>query len=342
MLDSKKDENRNLEEQLVLSSSGITLLFLFPSSLYRFFSNDFVLGSIYLLVSLMMMVAFYQAWHSKQIKYLKILTVISFMIAILGLIYLNDLEVVFWAYPAIGATYLLLPTHLAVTANIIFIFNVLFLLFDKFNNKEALSFYLSLILICLFGYFYSLRTAHQNKKLINLACEDALTKLKNRRSFDEKVAEIMAHYQRRPYPISMMLLDLDEFKTINDSYGHKQGDKVLVDFARIVQSRIRSTDDIYRFGGEEFVVIANNSSLDDSGKLAESIRQHIANTSSLSKYNVTVSIGVSEILKKDDADSWFRRADRALYESKASGRNKVRLARIDENNEIYCKALDNR
>jgi diguanylate cyclase (GGDEF)-like protein len=184
-----------------------------------------------------------------------------------------------------------------------------------------------------------MRSERQNKKLLKLVTEDTLTRVKNRRSFDEKVEELLANYKRVPKPVSMLLLDLDSFKKINDSHGHKQGDHVLIDFAKIVKSRIRETDYIYRFGGEEFVVIAKNSLLEDAGNLADSIRKFVQESEELSKFKVTVSIGVSEIAQMDDADSWFRRADLALYESKSSGRNTVRLAELDENMAVSFRAL---
>ncbi|MEB8430774.1 GGDEF domain-containing protein [Cocleimonas sp. KMM 6892] len=186
-----------------------------------------------------------------------------------------------------------------------------------------------------------MRAEYNNNKLQKLVSEDTLTGIKNRRSFDEKVDEIIRNYRRYRTPVSMLLLDLDQFKKINDTKGHNAGDQVLVDFAKLVKSKIRTTDFIYRFGGEEFVVLAKNSSLEDSGNLADSIRKFIKESAELSKHQVTVSVGVSEIMPFDDAESWFRRADLALYESKSAGRDTVRIAETGDDTKVSFKALSN-
>ncbi len=330
---------RSLEDQLLLYGTGITILFLVPFSLYRLMIGDLMLATIDLVMALLMVVIFTLAWRSKKIKYLNIIAVISFMFGILGVMHLKGLDMIFWAFPGMGATYFLLKSRTALLANIIFIGGTTLLFFDKFTKAEVMSIYPSLVLVCFFGFILSMRSERQNKKLLKLVSEDTLTRLKNRRSFNEKIEEILANYKRSPKPSCMLLLDLDFFKKINDSYGHKQGDQVLIDFAKIVKSKIRETDFIYRFGGEEFVVIAKNSSLEDSGNLADSIRKFVQESEKLAKFKVTVSIGVSEIMPMDDADSWFRRADLALYESKSSGRNIVRIAELDENKAVRFKAL---
>ncbi len=334
-------KKRSLEDQLVVYGTAITLLFLVFFSFYRLITGDLMLAAIDLVMALLMVVIFTQSWRSKKVKYLNIIAVISFMLGIFGVMYLKGPDMIFWAFPAMGATYFLLQSRPAFVANIVFIGGITLLFFDVFTKAEAMSIYPSLVLVCFFGFILSMRSERQNKKLLKLVSEDALTRVKNRRSFDEKVEEILANYKRLPKPACMLLLDLDCFKKINDSYGHKQGDQVLVDFARIVKSRIRETDFIYRFGGEEFVVIAKNSSLEDSGNLADSIRKFVQENEKLSKFKVTVSIGVSEIMPMDDANSWFRRADMALYESKSSGKNTVRIAELDEYKAVRFKALCN-
>ena len=129
------------------------------------------------------------------------------------------------------------------------------------------------------------------------------------------------------WDILFILLKL--FKEINDNFGHKQGDKVLFYLAQRVQAIIRNTDYLYRFGGEEFSIIATNSELKDACKFAETIREGLEYTPSLSEFNITVSIGVAPIEENDTADSWFRRTDLALYHSKSNGRNSVSFAKGD-------------
>ena len=332
---------RSLEEQFVLYGTALTFLFLVPFSIYRLLTGDLIIAAIDMVVALLMVLLFSQAWQSNKIKYLNRFSVIVFMSGILVVMYLKGPDTVYWAFAAMGATYFLLRSYLALFANITFICLTSILFHSKLSLAETMSIYPSLVLVCLFGFILSMRAEYKHNILQKLVSEDTLTGVKNRRSFDEKVDEILVNFKRYPTPFSMLLLDLDNFKKINDCHGHSIGDQVLVDFATLVKSKIRATDFIYRFGGEEFVVIAKKSYLEDSGNLADSIRKFIKNSKQMSKYNVTVSVGVSEILPFDDADSWFRRADQALYESKSSGRDTVRIADVDDKAKVFFKALSN-
>ena len=321
---------RSLQDQLVLFGCGLPIFFLLPFTLYRLINQDYAIAAIDFMITAGLMTIFYQTWKGKKNNYLNAIAVFSFMAGVSWVMSMKGLSLVFWAFPTMGFTYFVLRSRDALIANALFITGITFIFFNTLNKSQALSIYPSLLLVCLFGYAFSLCSERQNKKLLKRVSTDTLTGVKNRRSFDEKVERILANHKRHPKPVSMLLLDLDNFKNINDTYGHKKGDDILTEFAQTVKSIIRTTDYVYRFGGEEFVVIANNSSLENSGVLAESIREFIIQSPSLSEYNITVSIGVAEIIKNDDADSWFRRADRALYESKATGRNRVTLAKYDE------------
>lgn len=335
------NSKRSLQDQLVLFGCGLPCFFLLPFSFYRILVGDYAIAAIDFMISMGLITIFLQTWHNRKNKYLNAIAVTSFMVGVSWIMHIKGLSLVFWAFPTMGFTYFVLRSHEALIANTLFVIGFTYVFFDYLTQSQALSIYPSLLLVGLFGYGFSLCSESQNKKLLKRVSTDTLTGVKNRRSFDEKVDEILDSYKRFPKPVSMLLLDLDNFKNINDTYGHKQGDQILTDFAQTVKSIIRTSDYIYRFGGEEFVVIANNSSLENSGILAESIREFVIQSPTLSEYNMTVSIGVSEIVKKDDADSWFRRADRALYESKATGRNRVTLAKYDELNHALNQMSDN-
>ena len=321
---------KNLKEQLVLFGTGLTILFLFPFSIYRFSIGDYTIGFVDLLMSVSLAMIFIQTLNAKEIKYLSAISVVGCMSGVAWIMSIKGLSMIFWVFPSLGVTYFVLKSKKALAINLLFIGVITFIAFDTLTKEQALSIYPSLLLVCLFGFAFSLCSENQNKKLSQLVSEDVLTGVKNRRSFEEKVAETLEQNKRAAIPVSLLILDLDLFKKVNDNYGHKQGDKVLFDFAQRVKLMIRNTDFIYRFGGEEFAIIATNSELKDATLFAETIRETIENTPSLVKFGITVSIGVSQIKKSDDADSWFRRADLALYQSKSKGRNKVYLADQDE------------
>jgi diguanylate cyclase (GGDEF)-like protein len=165
------------------------------------------------------------------------------------------------------------------------------------------------------------------EKLQELAITDGLTKLYNSRSFYSQLELEVDRFNRYKHPLSLLLLDLDHFKQYNDNFGHLEGDKVLVRFAQIIGSCLRTMDTAYRYGGEEFTVILPETSLVEAETVAERIRTHleeeIFTPISGKKLKVTISIGVTEYYPKEELSSFIQRADKAMYISKQNGRNRV-------------------
>jgi len=166
---------------------------------------------------------------------------------------------------------------------------------------------------------------HYTYELQYKASHDALTKLLNRQKFSEELEKEIIREKRYAHGLSIMMLDIDDFKRINDTYGHDIGDIVLKDIALIMQESIRMTDDACRWGGEEFTIILPETNIEEAFKIAQNIRIKIENykNSTLDK-NVTVSIGVAQFdLSKDNMDSFVKNSDLAMYEAKKTGKNKV-------------------
>lgn len=165
--------------------------------------------------------------------------------------------------------------------------------------------------------------------LEELASTDRLTQAWNRRRFDEAVEGEMHRAIRYGHPLSMLLLDIDHFKKVNDYYGHQEGDRVLREVARRVREVMRKSDSLTRWGGEEFIVLAPNTGLSNAAVLAERIRSHIAERPVEGLGLVTASIGVAQCGPADSLAEWLDRADRAMYAAKQAGRNRVELDRLD-------------
>ena len=127
-------------------------------------------------------------------------------------------------------------------------------------------------------------------------------------------------------PASMLVIDLDHFKSINDSHGHAVGDDILVRLTDLMRKRIRSTDHLFRVGGEEFVIVTEGDTLEMAGRLGELLRELVADSELADGCSVTISVGVAELGDGEMANDWFRRADDALYRAKSEGRNRTCLA----------------
>lgn len=163
-------------------------------------------------------------------------------------------------------------------------------------------------------------------ELSQLASTDKLTGAWNRRRLEEAVLNEMDRLKRYDHPLSLLILDIDFFKRVNDVYGHHVGDQVLVTLAKVAQSNLRTTDSLTRWGGEEFVVLCPNTTLSTVAMLAERLRENLAKTLFPEVGQVTISLGVAECMAGEAWEDWFKRADAALYRAKACGRNQVQIA----------------
>lgn len=170
----------------------------------------------------------------------------------------------------------------------------------------------------------ALKAANEELRLLSIT--DALTGTWNRRHF-EYVAEVeIAKARRYGQPLSLQILDVDDFKAINDELGHQSGDQVLVELTGRIQRNLRDTDVLVRWGGEELLVMMPHCALDSAVQLAEKLRGLVASTPFLQGRPVTISVGVAEFRSDESFDDWLRRADAALYLAKSGGRNAVWVA----------------
>ncbi len=156
-----------------------------------------------------------------------------------------------------------------------------------------------------------------------LAHTDPLTGLANRRQMEMLLHRELQRAARYGRSFSLIMMDLDAFKSVNDSHGHQVGDQVLIDLAAQVRQKVRSTDTVARWGGEEFLVLVPETGLDEALRMAEALRAEIE-TQRLAGQRMTVSLGVASSRPGDDAMALLARADTALYLAKEEGRNAVR------------------
>jgi len=158
---------------------------------------------------------------------------------------------------------------------------------------------------------------------------DALTEIPNRLSYEKKAAEEIARWKRFSNPLSLAIWDIDFFKKVNDTYGHKAGDKVLKTVAQVLVKSIRETDFLARYGGEEFVMLLPGTKQEETLRLVNKLRQQIENCGFHyhgEAVKITVSCGVSSFNEGDSLSQVFERADQALYKAKESGRNQCVIA----------------
>lgn len=165
----------------------------------------------------------------------------------------------------------------------------------------------------------------KNRKFEELAKTDSLTGVANRLGVREVLYRSLSDWRSKRTPLSLIMVDIDHFKDINDNHGHDMGDKVLQIVAETFTQSVRQTDVVARWGGEEFIVICPDTELFQAQSVAENLRGRLANTLVSGAVHITASFGVST-LSDNNLDELFKKADGALYQAKASGRNRVVVA----------------
>jgi two-component system cell cycle response regulator len=165
------------------------------------------------------------------------------------------------------------------------------------------------------------------EKLEKLAITDGLTKLYNLRHFYNQLEVEVDRSNRYGHSLGLLLLDIDRFKDYNDTYGHLEGNKVLIRLSQIISSCLRTMDSAYRYGGEEFTIILPETGGEEAKTVAHRIRKAVAAEKFIPESNkpdqVTISIGVTEYCQEEELADFIKRADKAMYLSKLDGRNKV-------------------
>ncbi|MEZ5445493.1 MAG: GGDEF domain-containing protein [Gammaproteobacteria bacterium] len=189
---------------------------------------------------------------------------------------------------------------------------------DQLQQLEAL--------IC--ALVYPLRNALMYKRALDTALKDPVTGINNRAALNATIDREVNLSHRHGYALSVIMLDLDHFKRINDEHGHLAGDTVLRTVAGRITDCTRGSDMVFRYGGEEFTVVLSNTDIDGAALLADRIRKAIAATPIIIdgfEIAVTVSMGVSTLEAEDSAATLLSRADAALYDAKTAGRNRVMI-----------------
>ncbi|MGH1470047.1 MAG: GGDEF domain-containing protein [Cellvibrionaceae bacterium] len=173
---------------------------------------------------------------------------------------------------------------------------------------------------------FPIRNALKYRQALLAALKDPLTGTGNRLALDNALHRELLLSHRYNQELSLLMIDVDHFKLVNDTYGHNAGDTVLKKVADIIVDIARQTDMTFRYGGEEFIVVLSKTNIDGAKIIADRIRKELENTKITvgnGDINVTISLGVTNLKKSENVDELFTRADSALYQAKNAGRNKV-------------------
>lgn len=314
---------RSTLEVMLLVSSALAAVLLSPFVYLRYTNDDFIVAAIDAFIILLLVIFFVFVYFTRKVDIAKTALAILLTIAILTVVIIRGESHLYWIYPAIIAFYYMLNER---AAGIICLFGITVIALRVYPELSLLDFstvITSLLLTSFLAYIIFSNYRKTNDKLLLLATIDPLTSAGNRRALNNKLERILADQQREASNVSLMLLDLDHFKKINDNYGHANGDRVLKELVQLIKSETRALDALYRYGGEEFIILPLKVNLQAAKHAAENLRQAIFKTKFADNLSITVSIGVAQYRALESAESWISRADAALYVAKKAGRNRV-------------------
>ena len=314
---------RSASEKMLLIFSAVVAITISPFVYFRWLDGDMVIASIDATIVFVTAVFFVYVYRYRKVKTAQLVLCGFLAVTIVTTVAIRGQSHLFWLYPSIIAFFYMLSARLAGIICFVAIMLISITLFPTSSTLEFLTIHFSLFLTAVFSYVIFDNYSKTNSKLTLLASIDPLTLSGNRRALDIKLEKILTHQKRAYSNVSLLLLDVDHFKKINDDYGHASGDKVLVELVALIQKHSRSLDDLYRYGGEEFILLPLNVNLAEAKRIAEKLCTLIAESTFVDDIAVTVSIGVAKYRADETAEAWISRADAALYLAKDSGRNCV-------------------
>lgn len=252
------------------------------------------------------------------------LVMLSLSLTLFLAVYYLGFSASLWTYPIVIAIYFIIPMRDANLFNLITIVPIASLLATQYEYGLALRYCASMGATVVLGNNLVTIITDLHQQLVLQSVTDPLTGAFNRRKMDQTLAILSDQYQINPQNNAILMIDIDFFKKINDTYGHEVGDITLRDLVNKLHSSVRKTDMVFRIGGEEFLVILPNTDFEHALQVAETLRAavseiHIVNTTQ----SITVSLGISMLMKNMTIEQWLGQADKCLYEAKKMGRNRV-------------------
>jgi diguanylate cyclase (GGDEF)-like protein len=302
--------------------AGCAALGIFPFGLYRFSQGQWQAGVMDTVITLLIVLPVLHAWRSGRNGGAALFQVAVISVSCVVASQLLGRNGMLWSYCTLLASFFLVDRRIALGANLFVVVGVSLLPAGFPDGTERVTFVVTGSLVSLYAFIFAYRADLQRQQLEALASHDPLTGAGNRRLMESELDEAVRQFERRPRPMALVVIDLDHFKRINDSHGHEAGDRVLADFARILRGRLRKLDRLYRFGGEEFVLLlpsTNSQGLPTVlDKLQDSLRNELVHAGGV----VTVSMGGALLHADESWQDWLARADAALYRAKDAGRDR--------------------
>ncbi|WP_206483167.1 GGDEF domain-containing protein [Thalassotalea sp. G2M2-11] len=299
--------------------------------------RNYIIGNHWVAISLLLFVciasaALYSIFKGTARPLYINTAVTSLLTALFITIHYLGTSAINWLYPTCLVLIYLLPRRTALFFNILTLAFVCYYSFGHMPLTEAARTSIAFFLMLVFSNLIGAHIKRLHQSLTDESIKDPLTGALNRRLLHSYVENSLAHKQRSNLDSSLIMIDIDHFKIINDTWGHNTGDTVIQMIASLISQNSRETDLLFRVGGEEFVLLMHDTQLKHATSHAEKLRALIESSPIIPEHQITVSIGVASLQNQNatNSEAWLEQADNALYQAKNNGRNKVCIFENDD------------
>ena len=309
---------------LTLSAAGA--LSVVPFAVIRFSGGQMLVGSVDLILIMGVSLIGLYGWWTRQVRFASMVMTLFFMTGLVIIINLLGASLIYWAYPTMVAAFFLVKPREAAAINLLVMVLVVPVLVPELPTMQFIIVLVTLLLNNVFAYVFATRMNEHREHLSYLAERDPLTGIGNRRALIARLEDVLTRQHTKIVTASLVVLDMDHFKDVNDTYGHTAGDKVLCNVAQLLLSCAkRRSDYCYRLGGDEFALILVGLDADSAKNMINAgLEKNLSRFPMLTKYNVAFSYGATELKPEDTYQQFLHRADSLMYQSKRAKNQRTR------------------
>ena len=283
----------------------------------RFLSGNYALGAFDLFISISFFALSVYTQVTGRDRISRCVGAVISVIGPLVVLAMHEPGGIYWVYSSSVVLFHLVSYRWAIVLNLVMLACVaVFYSSFEFGSVQLYSFIATITLINVFSLLFALNEEKSKAKLQLLTVRDELSRIGNRRAFNEKVEDLINIRKRYGRLACLVYIDIDDFKSVNDTMGHASGDQAIQGLAKFIKSMLRETDSVFRIGGDEFVIITEGGDEDMALQLTEKVRLAVSKKEILANRQLTISMGMALLNDMDTADSWLARADTALYKAK--------------------------
>lgn len=315
------DKQRKPRSEREIIVMGLSLTYAVCVGIFaaiRFYHAEYTVAAMDAVLAVFGLYVFALVWKTRTTMLPAIAISVVSVFGTIATIALKGPEQVYWAYPSVALVFYLLPTRQAIILWSVSALIIIYQLIDL-PTLKLVTIAMTIFITSFFCHLFSSTMSDQHEKLRKIANQDVLTHIRNRRAFNQDTSHLENYHDH----VSAILFDLDNFKQVNDFYGHAVGDEVLQDSTEFVQTVIANNGVLYRIGGDEFAVLCEGQGFNHAYQLAKRIYDTFAESKISQQHKITLSLAVAQKESGETIKEWLGRLDSALYKAKMSGRNKI-------------------